>query len=163
MEGEVSFSFAPPSLPPILFFLVATSHPRPTCQSDLLISTGFIPRKFSIEFLSLVLRQLHFPDLTHGGLFDRTKLSQAHIVELGCVLQGLSRPFPNFPQHASSYSPQIHGKPAPERDSLRSRLDPWRAGIWRRTFPRSSLSSVKTWSRYPRLPLAPSLPPQPSQ
>jgi hypothetical protein len=41
---------------------------------------------FSIEFLSLVLRQLHFPEPTRPGLFDYAKLRQAHILELGCVL-----------------------------------------------------------------------------
>jgi len=44
--------------------------------------------RLSIEFLSLVLRQLHFPESAsaHPGLFDYAKLSQAHILELGCVL-----------------------------------------------------------------------------
>jgi hypothetical protein len=40
---------------------------------------------FSIEFLSLVLRQLHFPEPTQPALFHYDKLRQAHILELGCV------------------------------------------------------------------------------
>jgi len=96
-RGE--FFLCPTQPSPLLFFLIATSHPRPTYQSGLLISTGFIPFTLSIEFLSLVLRQLHFPALTHGGLFDHTKLNQAHILELGCVLQILPRTFSNFPQN----------------------------------------------------------------
>ena len=40
---------------------------------------------FSIEFLSLVLRQLHFPEPTQPTLFHYEKLRQAHVLELGCV------------------------------------------------------------------------------
>ena len=39
---------------------------------------------FSIEFLSLVLQQQHFPE-RRRDLFDYAKLSQAHVLELGCV------------------------------------------------------------------------------
>jgi len=82
VEGEVRFSFALPSLLPLFF------DRNIACPSNISIppsNTGFLPRIFSIEFLSLVLQQLHFPDLTHGCLFDHTKLSRAHILELGCV------------------------------------------------------------------------------
>jgi len=148
----VRFSFALPSLLPLFF------DRNIACPSNISIppsNTGFLPRIFSIEFLSLVLQQLHFPDLTHGCLFDHTKLSRAHILELGCVPLKPPPHILKFPQ--SSYSPQIHEKSAPERDSSRSRSDPWCADIRRRTLPRSSLSSAKTWSRRPRLrPLAPS-------
>jgi protein N-lysine methyltransferase METTL21D len=40
---------------------------------------------FSIEFLSLILRQLHFPEPTRPGLFDHAKLRQTHVLELGYV------------------------------------------------------------------------------
>ncbi|KAI0291837.1 putative methyltransferase-domain-containing protein [Russula brevipes] len=45
--------------------------------------TGSVLWKASIEFLSLVLRQLHFPEPSSRGLFDYAKLKQAHILELG--------------------------------------------------------------------------------
>ncbi|KAI9460730.1 putative methyltransferase-domain-containing protein [Russula earlei] len=45
--------------------------------------TGSVLWKASIEFLSLVLHQLHFPEPTRTGLFDYAKLSQTHILELG--------------------------------------------------------------------------------
>ena len=41
---------------------------------------------FSVEFLSLVLQQQHFPE-RRRDLFDYAKLSQAHVLELGCVLR----------------------------------------------------------------------------
>lgn len=44
--------------------------------------TGSVLWKTSIEFLSLVLQQRHFPE-RRRGLFDYEKLSQAHILELG--------------------------------------------------------------------------------
>ncbi|KAI9449212.1 putative methyltransferase-domain-containing protein [Lactarius psammicola] len=44
--------------------------------------TGSILWKTSIEFLSLVLQQRHFPEKCRG-LFDYEKLSQAHVLELG--------------------------------------------------------------------------------
>jgi hypothetical protein len=69
---------------------------RPICQSDLLTSAGFTLHTFRVEFLSLVLRQLHFLNLTYGGLLDRTK-SQAPILELGYVLQGLPCTFSSLP------------------------------------------------------------------
>jgi hypothetical protein len=47
---------------------------------------GHLITYFSIEFLSLVLRQLHFPEPTRRGLFDYAKFRQAHILELGCVV-----------------------------------------------------------------------------
>ncbi|KAH8981740.1 putative methyltransferase-domain-containing protein [Lactarius akahatsu] len=44
--------------------------------------TGSVLWKTSIEFLSLVLQQRHFPE-RRRGLFDYEKLSQAHVLELG--------------------------------------------------------------------------------
>jgi len=44
--------------------------------------TGSVLWKASVEFLSLVLQQRHFPE-RHRGLFDYAKLSQAHVLELG--------------------------------------------------------------------------------
>ncbi|KAH9025230.1 putative methyltransferase-domain-containing protein [Lactarius pseudohatsudake] len=44
--------------------------------------TGSVLWKTSIEFLSLVLQQRHFPE-RHRCLFDYEKLSQAHVLELG--------------------------------------------------------------------------------
>lgn len=45
--------------------------------------TGSVLWKTSIEFLSLVLRQLHFPEPTQPTIFHYEKLRQAHILELG--------------------------------------------------------------------------------
>ncbi|KAF8473694.1 putative methyltransferase-domain-containing protein [Russula ochroleuca] len=45
--------------------------------------TGSVLWKTSIEFLSLVLRQLHFPEPTRPGLFDYAKLRHTHVLELG--------------------------------------------------------------------------------
>ncbi|KAF8491621.1 putative methyltransferase-domain-containing protein, partial [Russula emetica] len=45
--------------------------------------TGSVLWKTSIEFLSLVLRQLHFPEPSQPALFHYEKLRQAHILELG--------------------------------------------------------------------------------
>ncbi|KAH9989562.1 putative methyltransferase-domain-containing protein [Russula vinacea] len=45
--------------------------------------TGSVLWKTSIEFLSLILRQLHFPEPTRPGLFDHAKLRQTHVLELG--------------------------------------------------------------------------------
>jgi len=44
--------------------------------------TGSVLWKTSVEFLSLVLQQKHFPE-TRRSLFDYVKLSQAHVMELG--------------------------------------------------------------------------------
>ncbi len=65
------------------FFISLSSIPSsiPRVQKPTLINYD----DFSIEFLSVVLRQLHFPEPTRRNLFDYTKLRQAHILELGCV------------------------------------------------------------------------------
>ena len=58
--------------------------------------TTLINYDFSIEFLSLVLRQLHFPEPTQPALFHYEKLRQAHILELGCASL-------RNPSHSHSY------------------------------------------------------------
>jgi hypothetical protein len=49
------------------------------------IGQPLLTNDFSIEFLSLVLRQLHFPEPTQPALFHYERLRQAHVLELGCV------------------------------------------------------------------------------
>ena len=44
----------------------------------------------NIEVLSLLLRQLHFPEPTGRGLFDYARLRQTHVLELECVASRLS-------------------------------------------------------------------------
>jgi hypothetical protein len=74
---------------------------------------SLINNDFSIEFLSLVLRQLHFPEPTQPTLFHDEKLRQAHILELGCVSPR------NFPPIHTRISSTRHQQIEREQDFSR--------------------------------------------